>query len=179
MKKLKAQEMKRLSAQEFQQVPKIPLTIVLDNVRSMHNVGAVFRTADAFRIENIILCGICSTPPNSEIHKTALGAELTVKWQYFKQTQDAVYQLKQQGYHIIAIEQAQDSTMLQDMHLNPQQHYAIILGHEVFGVQQEIVDLCDQCVEIPQYGTKHSLNVSVAGGIVIYEIFRQLNSNTL
>lgn len=177
MKKLKAQEMNRLSTEEFQQATKTPLIVVLDNIRSMHNIGAIFRTADAFRLEAIYLCGICCCPPNSEIHKTALGAEQTVEWEYFKNTEDAIQLLHKQGYITLAIEQAQGSTQLQNLQLNPQKRYAIVLGHEVFGVQQEIVDMCNHCIEIPQYGTKHSLNVSVAGGIVIYEAFKMLNKS--
>lgn len=166
--------MGRLSIEEYSQIEKTPLVVVLDNIRSMHNIGAVFRTADAFRLEGIYLCGICCCPPNNEIHKTALGAELTVDWRYFQKTKDAVNLLKNKGYTVLAVEQAEGSVKLQDLGIERDKKYALVLGHEVFGVQQEIVDLCDQCVEIPQFGTKHSLNVSVAAGIVIYQVATQL-----
>ena len=174
MQKLKAQEMNRLTAEEYAEAEKIPFVVVLDNIRSMHNIGAVFRTADAFRIEKIYLCGICCCPPNSEIHKTALGAELTVEWRYFKDTHEAITELRRDGYTTLAIEQARDSVQLDELNIECGHKYAIVLGHEVFGVQQEVVDMCDLCIEIPQYGTKHSLNVSVAAGIVMYEISKQL-----
>lgn len=174
MEKLTIQEMNRLTVDDFKQAAKIPLVVVLDNVRSLHNIGSVFRTADAFRLQGIYLCGMCATPPNNEIHKTALGAELTVEWVYYKETLDAVAHLHAQGYKILAIEQAKGSTMLQDVQLLPNEKYAIVLGHEVFGVQQAVVDAADGCIEIPQYGTKHSLNVSVTAGIVMYELATQL-----
>jgi tRNA G18 (ribose-2'-O)-methylase SpoU len=141
----------------------------------MNNVGSVFRTADAFRLEAVYLCGITGTPPNPEIHKTALGAEDTVEWHYFKDTGDAVSELKKQGYVLYAIEQAEGSISLNKLMLDVDKKYALVLGHEVKGVQQEVVDKCDYCVEIPQYGTKHSLNVSVAGGIVLWDFFKQLS----
>ena len=175
MQKLKADEMHRLTVEQYAQAAKTPLVVVLDNIRSMHNIGAAFRTADAFRIQSIILCGISCCPPNNEIHKTALGAELSVEWQYFEKTQDAVTSLQQQGYQVFAIEQVHDSCQLDQLQLQPDTRYAIVLGHEVFGVQQEVVDMCNGCIEIPQFGTKHSLNVSVAAGIVMYEIANQLN----
>lgn len=174
MEKLTIQEMNRLTVDDFKQATKIPLVVVLDNVRSLHNIGSVFRTADAFRLQSIYLCGMCATPPNNEIHKTALGAELTVAWTYYKETLDAVADLQAQGYKVLAIEQAKGSTMLQDVRLLPNEKYAIVLGHEVFGVQQAVVDKADGCIEIPQYGTKHSLNVSVTAGIVMYELATQL-----
>ncbi len=174
MEKLTIQEMNRLTVDDFKQATKIPLVVVLDNVRSLHNIGSVFRTADAFRLQSIYLCGMCATPPNNEIHKTALGAELTVEWTYYKETLDAVADLQAQGYKVLAIEQAKGSTMLQDVRLLPHEKYAIVLGHEVFGVQQAVVDKADGCIEIPQYGTKHSLNVSVTAGIVMYELATQL-----
>ncbi len=174
MQKLTIQEMNRLTVEDFKQAAKIPLVVVLDNVRSLHNIGSVFRTADAFCLKGIYLCGMCATPPNNEIHKTALGAELTVDWQYFQNTLDAVDQLQKEGYNVLAVEQAKGSTMLDDVCLSPKEKYAIVLGHEVFGVQQEVVDKADGCIEIPQYGTKHSLNVSVTAGIVIYELTLQL-----
>ncbi len=166
--------MNRLTVDDFKQATKIPLVVVLDNVRSLHNIGSVFRTADAFRLERIYLCGMCATPPNNEIHKTALGAELTVDWVYYQDTLDAVAHLQAEGYKVLAIEQAKGSTMLADVRLQPQEKYAIVLGHEVFGVQQAVVDKANGCIEIPQYGTKHSLNVSVTAGIVMYELATQL-----
>ncbi len=173
MRKLKIDEMGRMTAEEFRQSEKVPLVVVLDNVRSMHNIGAVFRTADAFRLEGVWLCGCSATPPNQEIHKTALGAEETVCWQYAADTSEAVKRLREEGYCIYAVEQAEGSIQLFDIEgLIPEgvSKVAIVLGHEVFGVQQEVVDMCDGCIEIPQYGTKHSLNVSVAAGIVMYEL---------
>lgn len=186
MQKLSIQEMNRLTPEAFHQAQKLPLVAVLDNVRSQHNIGAVFRTADAFLVEGVYLCGICCCPPNQEIHKTALGAEETVDWQYFKDTLDAVADLHSRGYRVYAVEQAHDSITLEaakaevaalfshasDSSAAPQapQGIAFVLGHEVFGVQQAVVDACDACIEIPQYGTKHSLNVSVTGGIVLYEL---------
>lgn len=177
MKKLTIQQMNRLSQDEYKQAAKLPLVVVLDNVRSQHNIGAVFRTADAFRIERIMLCGLCCCPPNQEIHKTALGAELTVEWMYFKDTKDAIVELKKDGYKVYSVEQAQGSTMLNSWSAKDNEKVAIVLGHEVFGVQQEIVDMSDGCIEIPQFGTKHSLNVSVAAGIVMYEITNALMNN--
>ena len=166
--------MNRLTPEEFKSTSKLPLVVVLDNVRSMHNVGSVFRTADAFLIEAVYLCGITCTPPHAEIHKTALGAENTVDWQHFADTHDAVSQLKADGYVVFAIEQAVGSTLLPDLQLDPNQKYAVILGNEVKGVQQSVVDNCYGCIEIPQYGTKHSLNVSVTGGVIIWEFFRKI-----
>ena len=176
MHKLTVKEMNRLSAAEFRQAQKIPLVVVLDNVRSQHNVGSVFRTADAFRLEKVVLCGCCCCPPNQEIHKTALGAEMTMQWEYFKDTMPAVRKLKEDGYSVLAVEQVEGSTKLNELVIDKSRKYAVVLGHEVFGVQQEVVDAADQCVEIPQYGTKHSLNVSVAAGIVMYEISEKLNN---
>ena len=163
-----------LIPEAFQEAAKVPLIVVLDNVRSQHNIGAVFRTADAFCLQGVWLCGICCCPPNNEIHKTALGAELTVNWRYFEQTLDAVRTLQEDGYTVYAIEQAHGSTLLQNMQLPKNQKTAIIMGHEVFGVQQEVVDAANGCIEIPQYGTKHSLNVSVTAGIVMYELSNML-----
>ncbi|MGB4576340.1 MAG: TrmH family RNA methyltransferase, partial [Paludibacter sp.] len=154
MRKLKITEMNRLTPEEFKAQTKIPLVVVLDNVRSLHNVGSVFRTGDAFLIEAVYLCGITSTPPHAEIHKTALGAENTVEWRYFENAHDAVNELKTQGYTVLAIEQAEGSTMLTDLELEKTRKYAVILGNEVKGVQQSVVDICDACIEIPQFGTK-------------------------
>ena len=171
MRKLKITELKRLSPEDFKQTEKTPLIVVLDNVRSLHNVGSVFRTSDAFLIEAIYLCGITATPPHPEIHKTALGAENTVEWQYFENTIDAVRQLKQKSYRILAVEQAENSISIDRFQME-NHRYAVILGNEVKGIDQAVMDICDACLEIPQFGTKHSLNVSVAAGIVIWEIFK-------
>ncbi len=163
-----------MSKEQFLDAKKVPLIVVLDNVRSQHNVGAVFRTADAFRLEAVYLCGICCCPPNQEIHKTALGAEETVPFRYFASTLDAVACLKAQGYTVYAVEQAHNSINFDDIHVSSPT--AVILGHEVFGVQQEVVDAADGCIEITQYGTKHSLNVSVTAGIVMYKLANQLRN---
>ena len=180
--KLTTQEMGRMSVSEYRQAEKLPLVVVLDNVRSQHNVGAVFRTADAMRIEGVRLCGICCCPPNQEIHKTALGAEETVEWQYYKETADAVRDLQAQGYQVYAVEQAHNSITLEDfaekLKADSQQPIAVVFGHEVFGVQQEVINQCNGCIEIPQYGTKHSLNVSVTAGIVIYRLASSLRRVT-
>ncbi len=174
MRKLTVLEMNRLTEEEFHASAKIPLVVVLDNVRSQHNIGSVFRTADAFRIEKVVLTGICCCPPNAEIHKTALGAENTVDWSYEADSLKAVNDLKAAGYTVYAVELAEGSISLGDLRLDPSKKYAIVLGHEVKGVRQEVVDACDHCVEIPQYGTKHSLNVSVASGIVQWVFAQQL-----
>lgn len=160
--------MKRLTIEEYREAEKVPLIVVLDDVRSMHNVGSVLRTADAFRLEAVWMCGITGTPPHAEIHKTALGAEDNVDWRYFDNALEAVKKLKEEEVEVLAVEQAEGSTMLQDFKPNPLRRYALVLGNEVKGVHQEVIDLCDGCLEIPQRGTKHSMNVSVAAGIVIY-----------
>jgi tRNA G18 (ribose-2'-O)-methylase SpoU len=169
MRKLAITELKRLSKEEFKQAEKIPLVVVLDNVRSLHNVGSVFRTSDAFLVEAVYLCGITATPPHAEIHKTALGAEDSVEWSYFEHTLDAVEALRQKAYHITAVEQAENSISLDKFHWEAGK-YAVIFGNEVKGIDQEVMNRCDSCMEIPQFGTKHSLNVSVAAGIVIWEM---------
>lgn len=169
MRKLKTIEMQRLTVEEFQQADKLPLVIVLDDVRSLYNVGSVFRTGDAFRVEAIYLCGITACPPHPEIHKTALGGEDSVRWRYFATAQEAVASLHEEGYFVYAIEQVEGSTKLQDLTLDSSRRYAVVLGNEVKGVHQEVVDACDGCLEIPQFGTKHSLNVSVATGIVAWQ----------
>ena len=166
--------MGRIDRDAFVQAEKLPLVVVLDNVRSLHNVGSVFRTSDAYRVECIYLCGVTATPPSAEIHKTALGAEDSVAWQYFKDTREAVEQLHREGYTVLSIEQVQGSIALQELRLEKEKKYAVIFGNEVKGVQQEVVDMSDGCIELPQYGTKHSLNVSVTAGIVIWEFARQL-----
>lgn len=162
--------MGRLSVAEFKAAEKQPIAVVLDHVRSLYNVGSVFRTSDAFRIECICLCGITAQPPHPEIHKTALGAEECVAWHYFKETDDAVRWLKKQGYTVLAVEQCEGSIMLQDFHRQSDKKYAVVFGNEVKGVQQHIVDMCDGCLEIPQHGTKHSMNVSVTAGIVLWHL---------
>lgn len=186
-KKLTTAEMGRMNIDQYREADKLPLVVVLDNVRSQHNVGAVFRTADAMRIERVILCGICCCPPNQEIHKTALGAEESVAWQYYKDTKEAVQALQAEGFTVYAVEQAHDSLTLEEVAeqisnfkfqiLNGPK-IAVVLGHEVFGVQQEVVDICTQCIEIPQYGTKHSMNVSVTAGIVMYRLASSLRLAT-
>ena len=168
MKKLRTIEMQRLSVDEFKQAEKLPLIVVLDDVRSMHNVGSVFRTGDAFRIEAVYLCGITSTPPSAEIHKTALGAEDSVEWKAFTTAQEALIALKEAGIEVYSVEQAHGSTMLQDFIPEKGKQYAVVLGNEVKGVHQEVIDASDGCLEIPQFGTKHSMNVSVTAGIIIW-----------
>ena len=165
-------EMGRMSVEEFHTADKLPFIVVLDNVRSQHNVGAVFRTADAMLLDGVYLCGICCCPPNQEIHKTALGAEESVDWTYFADTKEAIRVLKEKGYTCYAVEQAHDSITLEQAaaQISRESKIAVVLGHEVFGVQQEVVDACDGCIEIPQYGTKHSMNVSVTAGIVMYRL---------
>lgn len=165
--------MGRIDREVFAKSDKLPLTVVLDNIRSLHNVGSVFRTSDAFRVERIMLCGITATPSHSEIHKTALGAEDVVQWQYFPDTMQAVALLREQGYGLYAIEQVEGSIPLQEFSVGQNRHYAVIMGNEVKGVAQEVVDACDGVLEIPQFGTKHSLNVSVASGLVIWEFAKK------
>lgn len=178
MRKLRTIEMRRITIDEFKQSEKLPLTVVLDDVRSLHNVGAVFRTCDAFRVERVCLCGITATPPNAEIHKTALGGEDSVDWTYHPTAAEAVRSLHDAGYVVASVEQAEGSAMLDRLTLDPSRRYAVVLGNEVKGVSQEVVDLSDMCIEIPQFGTKHSLNVSVAGGIIIWE-FAKLLMNSI
>ena len=174
MRKVRTIEMQRLSVEEFREAEKLPLVVVLDDVRSMHNVGSVFRTGDAFRVEAVFLCGITSTPPMAEIHKTALGAEDSVRWQYFPTAVEAVERLHQAGYTVLSVEQVEHSTKLQRFSAEQGRRYAVVLGNEVKGVRQEVVDASDGCLEIPQLGTKHSMNVSVTAGIVIYKFAEQL-----
>lgn len=174
MKKLRTIEMDRLTVDEFKQADKLPLIVVLDDVRSMYNVGSVFRTGDAFRIEAVYLCGITSTPPMAEIHKTALGAEDSVTWKYFDTALEAVETLKAEGYEVYSVEQAHGSTMLQNFTPINNKKYAVVLGNEVKGVHQEVIDASDGCLEIPQFGTKHSMNVSVTGGIIIWHFAKNI-----
>ncbi len=174
MRKLTIEELQRMDAETFRAAEKLPLVVVLDNVRSLHNVGSVFRTADAFRLASVVLCGITACPPSAEIHKTALGAEDSVAWHYERDTLAAVEILKRDGYTVLAVEQVEGSTMLDRLSLDPEQRYALVLGNEVKGVRQDVVNACDGAIEIPQYGTKHSLNVSVSAGIVMWEFEKQL-----
>jgi tRNA G18 (ribose-2'-O)-methylase SpoU len=173
-KKVRTIEMERLSIEQFREAEKLPLVVVLDNVRSMYNVGSVLRTADAFRVEGVYLCGITSTPPSTEIHKTALGAEDSVSWQYFPSAAEAVSQLQHDGYCVYAVEQVEHSTKLPRFTAARGRKYAVVLGNEVKGVCQEVVDQSDDCLEIPQLGTKHSMNVSVTAGIIIYQFAKDL-----
>ena len=174
MRKLLNEELGRPTIEEYANVDKLPVTVVLDNVRSAQNVGSYFRTADAFGIEQVALCGISSTPPNREIHKTALGAEQSVAWTYYPTTLECVEELRAKGYKIIAIEQIEGSTMLNDFRAEEGTKYALVFGNEVEGVDQAIADVVDGAIEIPQIGIKHSLNVSVSAGILMWEMFRQM-----
>ncbi len=174
MRKLLNEELGRKTVEQFRQSAKTPLIVVLDNVRSLHNVGSVFRTSDAFLIEALYLCGITGTPPNKEILKTALGSSQTVNWTHFKTTLEAIQQLKQDGYQIYAIEQAVNSVPLNQFNPGTDSKIALVFGHEVKGVDQKVIDACDGVIEIPQAGTKHSLNIAVSAGIVIWEIFKKL-----
>lgn len=176
MKKKTIWDMHRLSPEEFASAPRIPLVVVLDNVRSLNNIGSIFRTCDAFAVERLVLCGISRTPPCPEIHKTALGAENTVEWSYSADTLDAVAALKAEGYIVCCLEQVEGAVMLDDFLPSPERKYAFVAGHEVDGVAQAVVDACDLCIEIPQRGTKHSLNVAVSSGITIWKFFEALSS---
>lgn len=174
MKKKNIEDLHRISVETFKSTKKKPLVVILDNVRSLHNVGSVFRTSDAYLVEKIFLCGITAVPPSAEIHKTALGAEDTVQWEYAENTVAVVASLKANGYTVLAIEQVEGSVSLNDFAIDNNRKYAVILGNEVKGVQQSVVDQCDACIELPQFGTKHSLNVSVTAGIVIWEFSKQI-----
>lgn len=177
MEKKTIWDLNRVSVDEYKtQIDKLPIVVVLDNIRSLNNVGSVFRTADAFLISKIMLCGITATPPNNDIHKTALGAENSVAWQYFESTIDCVNRLKEEGYTLCCLEQVKDSVALQDFVVEEGKIYAIIFGNEVNGVDQEVVNACDVCIEIPQCGTKHSLNVSVSGGIAMWHFFDAMHN---
>ena len=168
-------ELHRISVEEFRAAEKLPLTVVLDNVRSQNNIGSVFRTSDAFRVERICLCGICSTPPHRDIHKTALGAEESVAWSYHEETADCLQVLKEQGYRIYAVEQVDDSIKLDALPESLGEKVAVVFGNEVEGVQEELLPLCDGSIEIPQQGTKHSLNISCAAAIVLWELWQRLH----
>lgn len=174
-RKLKNEELNRVSVKEFKSIEKTPLTVVLDNIRSFHNVGAVFRTSDAFLVEKIVLCGITAQPPHREIHKTALGATESVEWEYYEHTTEAVERLQKEGKKVYAIEQAEDSQMLDQLSFSTGESVAVVFGNEVFGVDQEVINLSDGVIEIPQKGTKHSLNISVSAGIIIWELFKKLS----
>ena len=173
MQKLSMMDLERISIDEFRKASKLPLVIVLDNIRSQHNTGSVFRTADAFRVDKIYLCGITATPPNREIQKSALGATDSVKWEYFESTLEAINLLKDEGFTIIAAEQATGSIRPEELNMEQDKKYALILGNEVMGVDNEVMKKCDICIEIPQFGTKHSLNVSVSAGILMWEFFKK------
>ncbi len=174
MKKLLNEELNRKTIEEYKAAAKFPVTVILNNVRSLNNIGSIFRTCDAFLAERIILCGITATPPHREIAKTALGATESVDWNYIESTLEAVAKLKSEGYKVYAIEQAFNATLLNELMLSQNEKYAVIFGHEVRGVDQEVIDQCDGVIEIPQYGTKHSLNVAVSAGIILWEIVKQL-----
>ncbi|WP_372754551.1 RNA methyltransferase [Labilibaculum sp.] len=174
MRKLKNSELHRKSIDEFKESKKTPIIIVLDNVRSLNNIGSVFRTSDALLVEAVYLCGITATPPHRELHKTALGAEDSVCWEYFEQTEDAITKLKQKGFSIFSVEQAENSTSLDAFEMDSEKKYALIFGNEVKGVQQKIVSQSEGCIEIPQFGTKHSFNISVSCGIVLWDLFSKL-----
>ena len=177
MRKLTVEELCRMDVEEFKQSEKLPLVVVLDNVRSLHNVGSVFRTADAFRLQGVCLCGITACPPSPEIHKTALGAEDSVDWWYAEDTLEAVHELQAKGYEVLAVEQVEGSYRLGAFVPEKGKRYALVMGNEVKGVRQDVVDATAGALEIPQYGTKHSLNVSVSAGIVIWDLVRQLVSD--
>lgn len=174
MKKKTIWELNRVSVDEYRASEKIPLTVVLDNVRSLNNIGSIFRTSDAFAVERILLCGITATPPSAEIHKTALGAEDSVKWEYYENTVDAVAQLKAAGYTVCALEQVEGSVSLEEFDVDISGRYAFIAGNEVDGVAQDVVNQCDVSLEIPQVGTKHSLNVAVSTALTIWHFFLKL-----
>lgn len=174
MRKLANEELKRIDIETFKKTTKTPLVVVLDNVRSCNNIGSVFRTGDAMLIESVYLCGFTATPPNKEIHKTALDAEKAVDWKYFENTTDAVNHLKNEGYKVFAVEQVENSIMLNEAQPKEGEKWALIFGNEVKGVDQEVVDLCDGAIEIPQFGTKHSFNISVSCGIVLWDLFAKM-----
>ena len=174
MEKLKLDQLNRVSVEEFKAQEKLPVVVVLDNVRSMHNIGSIFRTSDGFSIESIAICGITAQPPHREIEKTALGATQSVDWKYFETTLQAVTALRNQGYEILAIEQAANSTMLNTFTPSKDKKYALILGNEVNGVDEEVMKEIDTCIEIPQFGTKHSFNITIAAGIVLWDFFAKL-----
>lgn len=174
MRKLENSELERKSIEDFKKSEKTPIIIVLDDIRSLHNIGSVFRTADAFLIEKIYLCGITATPPNKEIHKTALGATETIDWEHNENVLDVIQKLKEDKISVLAIEQVESAIFLQDFEVEKNKKYALVFGNEVYGVSQEAVALCDGCIEIPQLGSKHSLNISVSAGIVVWDLFKKM-----
>ncbi|WP_417442923.1 TrmH family RNA methyltransferase [Joostella sp.] len=174
MRKLKNNELERLNVEEFKEATKTPLIIILDNIRSLNNIGSVFRTADAFLIEKIYLCGITAKPPHKDINKTALGATDSVAWEYVENTEELIAKLHEEGVVTVAIEQAENATMLNDFNIEKEKRYAVIFGNEVKGVQQKVVSMVSNVVEIPQFGTKHSLNISVSAGVVVWDLFAKL-----
>ena len=174
MRKLTIKELNRPSLEEFKNAEKVGIAVVMDNIRSLNNIGSVFRTSDAFMVDKVLLCGISTPPPNPEIHKTALGAEDSVKWEYFKSTVEAIASLAEEGWTIVGIEQVENSTMLGEFIPEKGKKYALVFGNEVKGVMQEAIDKCDLCIEIPQHGTKHSLNISVSAGIVIWHFYSSM-----
>jgi 23S rRNA (guanosine2251-2'-O)-methyltransferase len=174
MRKLRNSELNRITVEQYKQTGKTPLVVVLDNIRSCNNIGSVFRTSDALLIEKIYLCGITATPPNKDIHKTALDAEKSVEWEYIENTEDAVAKLKKAKYKVYAIEQVENSILLNDFQPATNEKIAIVFGNEVKGVKQSVVNVCDTCIEIPQFGTKHSFNISVSAGIVLWDLFQKL-----
>lgn len=175
-RKLSNIELNRLDTEEYKRARKLPVTVVLDNVRSQHNIGSAFRTSDAFLVERVVLCGICAVPPTPEIHKSALGAEFSVEWEYRDDAVQAVSELRDAGYTLIGVEQTENSTSLEDLKVEDGKRYALVFGNEVKGVNQQVIDMCDECLEIPQWGTKHSLNVSVSAGVVLWEFCKKLRS---
>ncbi|WP_299618985.1 RNA methyltransferase [uncultured Tenacibaculum sp.] len=176
MRKLRNSELGRISVEEFKTATKTPIIVVLDNIRSLNNIGSVFRTSDAFLIEKVYLCGITATPPSKEIHKTALGSTESVTWEYIEDTLTLVEKLKSENVKVLSIEQAENSTMLDEFMPKTNQKYAVVFGNEVKGVQQEVVSVSDECIEIPQLGTKHSLNISVSCGVVLWDLFSKMRS---
>lgn len=174
-RKLHTTQLGRMNAEEYHTARKHPVIVILDNVRSLHNIGSIFRTSDAFLLEAVYLCGICATPPHKEIHKSALGAENVVPWKYFEETIEAVLAVKKNKYELIAIEQTENSQSLELFEVDIDKKYALVFGNEVRGIQQDVIDLCTSAVEIPQFGTKHSFNVSVSAGIVLWEWYRKFN----
>ena len=174
MRKLKNDELDRLTLEEFKTTEKLPLVLILDNVRSMNNVGSAFRTSDAFAIKKIYLCGITAQPPHREINKTALGATESVDWEHAENTATLCKNLQQQGYKVLAVEQADNSTSLENFKIEEGQKYALVFGNEVFGVEDDVIDVADGCLEIPQFGTKHSLNISVSIGVVLWDLTRKI-----
>lgn len=175
MRKLKNEELGRLDVEGFKKAEKAPMIIILDNIRSLNNIGSVFRTADAFLVEKMYLCGITATPPHKDIHKTALGATESVDWEYRESVTEVMVDLKSKGYLLIAVEQAEEAIMLNDFQVDGENRFALVFGNEVKGVAQKVVDQCDVVLEIPQYGTKHSLNISVSTGVVVWDLWSKLN----